>query len=91
MYNLSKYEDFHPGGVPELMRAAGKDGSQLFDEVHHLLINNSLIIVVNKYHRNHKNIKLWKSVNKCENQSYLLIVLRPFFGGQVSNFYEIHS
>ena len=33
VYNLTHYTDFHPGGVPELMRAAGKDGTQLFDEV----------------------------------------------------------
>jgi hypothetical protein len=25
--------EFHPGGVPELMRAAGVDCTQLFDEV----------------------------------------------------------
>lgn len=25
--------DFHPGGVDELMRGVGKDGTQLFDEV----------------------------------------------------------
>ena len=25
--------EFHPGGIPELMRAAGKDGTEFFDEV----------------------------------------------------------
>ncbi|KAI0224218.1 Cytochrome b5 reductase 4 [Lamellibrachia satsuma] len=34
VYNITPYMDFHPGGVPELMRAAGKDGTKLFDEVH---------------------------------------------------------
>jgi len=33
VYNITPYMDFHPGGVPELMRAAGKDGTKLFDEV----------------------------------------------------------
>jgi cytochrome b involved in lipid metabolism len=33
VYNITPYLDFHPGGVPELMRGAGKDGTQLFDEV----------------------------------------------------------
>jgi len=33
IYNITPYMDFHPGGVPELMRAAGIDGTLLFDEV----------------------------------------------------------
>ena len=33
VYNITSYIEFHPGGIPELMRAAGKDGTQLFDEV----------------------------------------------------------
>lgn len=36
MYNLTPYMKFHPGGVGELMRGAGKvaDGERLFKEVH---------------------------------------------------------
>ena len=34
MYNITPYKDYHPGGVPELMRAAGRDGTRLFAEVH---------------------------------------------------------
>ncbi|KAK4136273.1 hypothetical protein BT67DRAFT_237287 [Trichocladium antarcticum] len=34
VYNISPYAKFHPGGVPELMRAAGRDGTRLFGEVH---------------------------------------------------------
>ena len=36
MYNLTPYMKFHPGGVGELMRGAGKveDGERLFEEVH---------------------------------------------------------
>ena len=33
VYNITPYADFHPGGIPELMRGAGKDGTTLFDEV----------------------------------------------------------
>ena len=33
VYNITQYMDFHPGGTDELMRAAGKDGTELFDEV----------------------------------------------------------
>lgn len=34
VYNVSPYADFHPGGVPELLRGAGRDGTKLFGEVH---------------------------------------------------------
>jgi len=25
--------EYHPGGIPEIMRGVGKDGTDLFDEV----------------------------------------------------------
>ncbi|RFU30902.1 hypothetical protein B7463_g5452, partial [Scytalidium lignicola] len=34
VYNITPYLPFHPGGVPELMRCAGRDGTKLFGEVH---------------------------------------------------------
>ncbi|KYK57569.1 heme/steroid binding protein [Drechmeria coniospora] len=34
VYNVTPYVDFHPGGVPELMRGAGRDGTKLFGEIH---------------------------------------------------------
>lgn len=36
MYNLTPYIKFHPGGVDEIMKAAGreKEGERLFMEVH---------------------------------------------------------
>ena len=33
VYNITAYVDFHPGGSAELMRGAGIDCSELFDEV----------------------------------------------------------
>lgn len=33
VYNVSAYMDFHPGGEAELMRAAGIDSTDLFDQV----------------------------------------------------------
>ncbi len=33
VYNVSAYMDFHPGGEEELMRAAGIDSTDLFDQV----------------------------------------------------------
>ncbi|GAO13770.1 hypothetical protein UVI_02018660 [Ustilaginoidea virens] len=34
VYNITPYANFHPGGVPELMRGAARDGTKLFGEVH---------------------------------------------------------
>ncbi|CZR55990.1 related to cytochrome b-type NAD(P)H oxidoreductase [Phialocephala subalpina] len=34
VYNMTPYLPYHPGGEPELLRVAGKDGSKLFGEVH---------------------------------------------------------
>lgn len=33
VYNVTPYMDYHPGGEEELMKAAGKDGTDLFDKV----------------------------------------------------------
>uniref|UniRef100_A0A8C6Q9Z2 Cytochrome b5 heme-binding domain-containing protein n=1 Tax=Nannospalax galili TaxID=1026970 RepID=A0A8C6Q9Z2_NANGA len=33
VYNVSPYMEYHPGGEDELMRAAGSDGTDLFDQV----------------------------------------------------------
>jgi cytochrome-b5 reductase len=34
VYDVTRYLDFHPGGVPQLMRAAGTDATELFNEYH---------------------------------------------------------
>ncbi|KAJ2861831.1 hypothetical protein GGH94_004665 [Coemansia aciculifera] len=34
VYNVTHYLEYHPGGKGELMRAAGKDGSALFNDTH---------------------------------------------------------
>ncbi|XP_073781094.1 cytochrome b5 reductase 4 isoform X4 [Danio rerio] len=43
VYNLSAYMDFHPGGEEELMRAAGIDSTDLFDEVHRWVNYESML------------------------------------------------
>lgn len=34
VFNVTPYLDFHPGGRDELMRGAGKDATDLFNQVH---------------------------------------------------------
>lgn len=37
VYNVTPYMDYHPGGEEELMKAAGIDGTDLFDQVWKLM------------------------------------------------------
>jgi cytochrome b involved in lipid metabolism len=34
VYNIQPYVPYHPGGKGELLRGAGKDSAQLFQEIH---------------------------------------------------------
>lgn len=34
VYDVTEYLPYHPGGVPELMKGAGKDATALFNEIH---------------------------------------------------------
>ncbi|KAF7887959.1 uncharacterized protein EAF01_011113 [Botrytis porri] len=34
VYNITPYLPYHPGGEPELLKCAGRDGTRLFGEVH---------------------------------------------------------
>jgi NAD(P)H-flavin reductase len=34
VFNLTPYMNFHPGGTEQLLRCAGRDGTELFNEVH---------------------------------------------------------
>ncbi|KAM9353396.1 cytochrome b5 reductase 4 isoform 1-T1 [Symphorus nematophorus] len=43
VYNVTPYMDYHPGGEEELMRAAGIDGTELFDQVHRWVNYESML------------------------------------------------
>jgi cytochrome-b5 reductase len=34
VYNVTRYLDYHPGGIDQILRGAGKDATSLFDEYH---------------------------------------------------------
>lgn len=34
IYNVTPYNDYHPGGIPQLMRTAGKDSTELINKIH---------------------------------------------------------
>ncbi|XP_044867798.1 cytochrome b5 reductase 4 isoform X1 [Mauremys mutica] len=43
VYNVTPYMEYHPGGDDELMRAAGADGTDLFDQVHRWVNYESML------------------------------------------------
>jgi len=49
VYNVTQYTEFHPGGVSELMRGAGIDCSELFDEVHRVAIISVPVLLLFEY------------------------------------------
>lgn len=47
VYNVTPYMDYHPGGEEELMKAAGIDGTDLFDQVRKVVeeVNNDILLL----------------------------------------------
>lgn len=43
VFNITPYLNFHPGGVDELMRAAGKESTKLFKQIHAWVNWNSML------------------------------------------------
>ena len=43
VYNVTPYLDFHPGGVDEMMRGAGSDATELFNEIHRYVNYESML------------------------------------------------
>ncbi|KAG8444821.1 hypothetical protein GDO86_009831 [Hymenochirus boettgeri] len=43
VYNITPYMEYHPGGEEELMKAAGVDGTDLFDQVHRWVNYESML------------------------------------------------
>ncbi|XP_030054998.1 cytochrome b5 reductase 4 [Microcaecilia unicolor] len=43
VFNVTPYMEYHPGGEDELMRAAGADGTDLFDQVHRWVNYESML------------------------------------------------
>ncbi|KAM6279326.1 cytochrome b5 reductase 4-like isoform 1-T1 [Porphyrio hochstetteri] len=43
VYNVTPYREYHPGGEDELMKAAGTDGTDLFDQVHRWVNYESML------------------------------------------------
>ncbi|XP_037836394.1 cytochrome b5 reductase 4 isoform X3 [Kryptolebias marmoratus] len=43
VYNVTPYMDYHPGGEEELMKAAGIDGTDIFDQIHRWVNYESML------------------------------------------------
>lgn len=69
---MTPYMKFHPGGVDELMRGAGKDCTILFDEVRPLTLLQPVQLLPVYAHSEHTTIFL---ANICGYFSNTIIVL----------------
>ena len=43
VYNVTQYMDYHPGGWDELVRGAGRDATDMFNEIHKWVNYQSLL------------------------------------------------
>lgn len=57
VYNVTPYMDYHPGGEEELMKAAGIDGTDLFDQVWEVMqTSNVFFLKVKDSNRENKKL-----------------------------------
>ena len=43
VFNVTHYMDYHPGGWDELVRGAGRDATDMFNEIHRCIISEGLV------------------------------------------------
>lgn len=59
VYDITRYMEFHPGGVDELMRAAGTDATELFNKIHMWVNYRSMLksCIIGPFSGNRSNCK----------------------------------
>jgi hypothetical protein len=88
VYNVTYYMDFHPGGVAELMRGIGKDGTGLFSQVCPTMgITRNVQKPLCENHGEvacpHGDLALWRPT------ALLMLMLLPFVDTQLTGDSEI--
>ncbi|XP_040284652.1 cytochrome b5 reductase 4 isoform X2 [Bufo bufo] len=73
VYNVTPYMEYHPGGEEELMKAAGIDGTQLFDQVHRWVNYESMLKECLIGRMAVKHASLLKGLTATENSEKTLI------------------
>ncbi|XP_069829636.1 cytochrome b5 reductase 4 [Dendropsophus ebraccatus] len=72
VYNITPYMEYHPGGEEELMKAAGIDGTQLFDQVHRWVNYESMLKECLVGRMAVKHASLLKGLTSTENKEKIL-------------------
>ncbi|KAE8603034.1 hypothetical protein XENTR_v10014202 [Xenopus tropicalis] len=68
VYNITPYMEYHPGGEEELMKAAGRDGTDLFDQVHRWVNYESMLKECLIGRMAIKHVSISKEVTSVENK-----------------------
>ncbi|XP_023300109.2 cytochrome b5 reductase 4 [Lucilia cuprina] len=76
VYNVTRYMDFHPGGVEELMRGVGSDATKLFNEVH-AWVNYSQLLNKCRIGPLTNTVKMESIINESPNKTPLDFFAKP--------------
>lgn len=59
VYDVTYYLEFHPGGINEIMRAAGTDATYLFNDIHQWVNYRSMLksCVIGPFNGNRLNLR----------------------------------
>ncbi|XP_011502582.1 PREDICTED: cytochrome b5 reductase 4 [Ceratosolen solmsi marchali] len=102
VFNISLYMDFHPGGISELMKGAGKDSTKLFEEIHAWVNYQSILqkcIIGRLQNSINTEYNFEKNINNSVNQENIeciddLPIIKMYYtqtASSISLFYTIPS
>lgn len=75
VYNITPYFEYHPGGVEELMRAAGGDGTKFFDEVQRKQCQNTFCFHTKGYCPCIAHHIMFANENRLQNKIDILFLI----------------
>ncbi|KAI6182325.1 Cytochrome b5-like Heme/Steroid binding domain protein [Aphelenchoides bicaudatus] len=71
VYDVTRYLEFHPGGFHELLRAAGTDATELFNNEHQWVNYQAMLksCIVGRFTGNRNNLKAPKTLEEVGGDS----------------------
>lgn len=80
VYNVTAYMDYHPGGWDELVKGAGRDATNLFNEIHRWVNYDSMLsaCIVGKLVQDYLGKKTPSSKMMPPSAGIIVLLLMPF-------------